>query len=301
MLSRVENVCRHQQYYGRNENRRQEPQRRFNTNSGYMGINRGWNKTGDKNYQGISRWNGKRCTIHGPGTHNTWECERATEVLNKERSRIGRRVNQIETGMDDDQEEENKGYLYYFNRVEMEGNPFFITGTINGRTRRVLIDTGADVSLIDIKDLESKEERLETYRGLVRAAGGEILKILGKKRNCNIMLDEEMINFSPLVMESCKYIILGADVIKDRPHLLTSITNSLKKNGENKVHRISEENIKDEFSDIFKTEIGELNLCTAGKHKIITTSKTPICERNGRIPISQENIINEEIEKNLRF
>ncbi|KAF9762097.1 Transposon Ty3-I Gag-Pol polyprotein [Nosema granulosis] len=50
-----------------------------------------------------------------------------------------------------------------------------------------------------------------------------------------------------------------------------------------------------------RTEIGELNLCTIGRHRIITTSETPICQRNGRIPVNQEGIISDEIEINLRL
>ncbi|KAF9761335.1 Retrovirus-related Pol polyprotein from transposon opus [Nosema granulosis] len=102
-------------------------------------------------------------------------------------------------------------------------------------------------------------------------------------------------------MEGCKYIILGADVIKNRPNILMEIVNSLLPRERKQVLRITEEAIKEEFEDIFKTEIGELNLCTTGKHRIITTSETPICQRNGRIPISQEGIVADEIEKNLRL
>lgn len=33
-------------------------------------------------------------------------------------------------------------------------NPFFVTGTIDGKNRHILLETGADVSLIGVEDLE---------------------------------------------------------------------------------------------------------------------------------------------------
>lgn len=55
------------------------------------------------------------------------------------------------------------------------------------------------------------------------------------------------------------------------------------------------------FSDVFRTEIGHINLYTMGQHLIRTSISSPVRHRNGRIPISQENIIEKEIEKHLKL
>lgn len=48
-----------------------------------------------------------------------------------------------------------------------------------------------------------------------------------------------------------------------------------------RINMAEESMILKEFEDVFKTEIGELNLCTAGKHKIKTNTNLPIFNRSG--------------------
>lgn len=115
-------------------------------------------------------------------------------------------------------------------------------------------------------------------------------------------MGKEIITFSPLVVEESEYIILGADVIYKAPGPLIKILElQWKHHKEISVRTIDEGDLKHEFRDIFKTEIGELNVCNSGTHSIETDEARPICQRNGRIPISQEAAIEAEIEKNLRL
>ncbi|KAF9742070.1 hypothetical protein NGRA_3634, partial [Nosema granulosis] len=143
-------------------------------------------------------------------------------------------------------------------------------GHINRKQRTVLIDTGADVSLIGLEDVAEEERKLEPYTGVVRSASGETLKIRGKKDRIKIMIGTREIFFSPLVMDKCRCIILGADVIRNYPEILTKIMEKIDKR-ERRIYGLSEANLKEEFSDIFKTEIGDFNMCTIGKHNIDTT------------------------------
>ncbi|KAF9763210.1 hypothetical protein NGRA_1420 [Nosema granulosis] len=106
-----------------------------------------------------------------------------TEILNRERSRLGRRVERVEETTDMEKDNEIKECLYHFNRVETKGNPFFVTGTINGKQRKLLLDTGADVSLIDTRDFDVEENKLEAYKVFVCTTDRELLNILGKKNN----------------------------------------------------------------------------------------------------------------------
>lgn len=85
------------------------------------------------------------------------------------------------------------------------------------RPRTILLDTGADVSLIDRKDLQGRSGILKPYDGVVKSVSGDILKIIGKNNNIKISMGKEIITFSPLVVEESEYIILGADVIYKAP------------------------------------------------------------------------------------
>jgi hypothetical protein len=58
---------------------------------------------------------------------------------------------------------------------------------------------------------------------------------------------------------------------------------------------------KEKYNSCFKTEISELNLCTAGEHRIQTGNERTICQRNGRVPINFEKEISLEIQKLLRL
>ncbi|MGL4848940.1 MAG: retropepsin-like aspartic protease [Clostridium sp.] len=178
-------------------------------------------------------------------------------------------------------------------------NPFFIEGIINGRQRKILLDTGADVSLIDENDLQDGTQGLEAYSGLVRSASGEALRIKGIKKGCEAYIGKSQIKFSPLVMERCKYIILGVDVIRKHPELLTTllvrITTKPKTIGE--VRLSSEVEVKEHFKDIFKTEIGHLNLCSLGKHSIKTTSNSPVVRGMDGFRLAKRQLLNAKLRK----
>ncbi|KAF9751293.1 Retrovirus-related Pol polyprotein from transposon, partial [Nosema granulosis] len=244
----------------------------------------------------------KYCRLHGEGNHWTKFCPLFTEIIDRERKKIRRNVSRVNEGTESEEsrEDDNKRVIYCFNRIRHYKNPFFVTGEINGEHRQVLLDTGADVSLVGIKDLQDDLEKLEEYKGVVRSASGESIEILGRKKEIGIRIGDDEITFSPLVMGDLKYIILGADVIKKKPEILTKIIDDFKVDRK-KICMTEEVDFKKEFEDIFKTEIGDFNLCTMGKHDIQTTSDRPIFERNGRIPVSQEKIIEADLEKNLRL
>lgn len=55
------------------------------------------------------------------------------------------------------------------------------------------------------------------------------------------------------------------------------------------------------FEQLFKTEIGEMNLCTASEHIIETRDTRTIYKANHWIPVHYESQIYKEIKKNLRL
>jgi hypothetical protein len=241
------------------------------------------------------------CQLHGFGSHKTSQCDQVTEMVKKEKARLGIRT--VESDAVEEKEDnasmevQNKNVIYYFTRLGATKNPFFIKGEIGGRTRTILLDTGADVSLVDVKDLRGQTGILSPYDGEVKSVSGESLKIKGKTSSLEIRIGKNVIKFSPLVMEECEYVILGADVIFKSPEILLKI---LKRptplsHAEESIRVVTENGLNEEFRDMFKTEIGELNLGTSGTHNIETGEARPICQRNGRIPIAQESDVESEI------
>lgn len=50
---------------------------------------------------------------------------------------------------------------------------------------------------------------------------------MGQKKRAILVIEEEIIQFSPLVMNKCKYINVGADVMSKRPELLSKLLKSI--------------------------------------------------------------------------
>lgn len=302
MLTRIEKVSK--------SNIREPPSLRGNQPKGFKPRPFYQTKGYDENRRnniGISRTEKRMfyCQLHGYGAHKTSQCDAVTGMVKREKVRLGIRTMEEREGENKGEENNNlvnKDLIYYFNRLEATKNPFFVKGELGERPRTILLDTGADVSLIDRKDLQGRSGILKPYDGVVKSVSGDILKIIGKSNNIKISMGKEIITFSPLVVEESEYIILGADVIYKAPGPLIKILElQWKHHKEISVRTIDEGDLKHEFRDIFKTEIGELNVCNSGTHSIETDEARPICQRNGRIPISQEAAIEAEIEKNLRL
>lgn len=57
--------------------------------------------------------------------------------------------------------------------------------------------------------------------------------------------------------------------------------------------------VLNEYENIIKTEIGEMNLCTAGRHSIKIIEMSLINKSSHRIPIHYEDQIKQEILMNL--
>lgn len=53
------------------------------------------------------------------------------------------------------------------------------------------------------------------------------------------------------------------------------------------------------YEEMFKTEISDLNLCTAAKHSILIVDDLPIKQVNFRVPIYYEEAITKEVNKLL--
>ncbi|KAF9763573.1 Paraneoplastic antigen-like protein 5 [Nosema granulosis] len=244
------------------------------------------------------------CALHGYGNTPTKACKLFTEIMDRERNKLRKSVREIRQtdGEDKPSTDENKNFLYYLSGSRSKTNPCFIKCKINGKIRGCLLDTGADVSLIGLKDVRPGD-KLEKYTGLVRSASGEPMKILGKNINCKISIRGNEIVCNPLVMENIGYVILGMDVLREQGALLidTLKASASIKEGTKSIKSLNECDVVSEYADLFRTEIGDMNLCTAGTHDIDTGDHKPVYSRNSRIALAYESAMDEEIKKLLKL
>ncbi|KAM0673917.1 hypothetical protein GVAV_002435, partial [Gurleya vavrai] len=106
-----------------------------------------------------------------------------------------------------------------------------------------------------------------------------------------------------VVKNESKYAILEEDFIIKYSTILNSIIDKyeIQKNMEklycNRITNSNIKNLESKYNNLFASEITENKFCTVLKHEIQTTDDTPCREYNGRVPIKQENIVDEEILK----
>ncbi|WUR05035.1 endonuclease [Vairimorpha necatrix] len=257
-------------------------------------------------HEKLPRHTNKRCTLHGECNHSTRDCKALTIILNRERNNLKRKnINAVEEYESDEKDHDNKEIEFYLHHIQNSFNPFFVESRLFNKNTKVLLDTGADVSVINYNDIPQEERnKIIRYNGVVKGIGNEILKIEGYLKDCIIEINGKGVIFSPLIIKDIKYVIIGANVICDNKKLILDILNAPKyriNQMSNSACDLEENKILKEYEDVFKTEISDYNLCTAGSHRIQTNSTKIICQRNGRIPVSQEEAVNEEINKLLEL
>ncbi|KAF9761360.1 hypothetical protein NGRA_2699 [Nosema granulosis] len=122
--------------------------------------------------------------------------------MDRERNKLRKSVRIVKhTDGEGQTPKENKDLLYCLTESRSKANPCFIKCKINGKIRGCLLDTGADVSPIYLKDVR-QVDKLERYAGLVRSASGKPLRIVGRYRDCTITIRNKQIVCNPLVMEN---------------------------------------------------------------------------------------------------
>ena len=186
-------------------------------------------------------------------------------------------------------------------------------GKIGKNTIPILIDTGADLSLVP-KKLLPNDCSIKTTSQTARAANGGPIPILGLIENLQIQINDTLFSVRKALVTECfiNYILIGAPEIVANPVLIQSI---LRINKEARTHNIEDpvsirmiqpcdsrlisqaEEIKRRFSDIFITELSPSKLCSIKKHSILTGDHPPICQKEHRIPIHLEDKVKTEIDK----
>lgn len=250
---------------------------------------------GKNTSQKFDKRQGLKCLIHGECDHITRQCRKLDEIIRREKLRI----NKIEE--DSSEEYLNKSSIYsVLTKKLKDRNPFITRGRINDKEVECLLDTGVDISVIPSEI--QKKTTIARYQGIVKGVGNNPLKIRGQCKKIKLEIGKKEFIFSPLVIDHLKQPIIGMDVINQAPEILLDILNPMLRNHKiNIIEEMTKESIHAKFRDLFKSEIDELSLCTAGSHRIETHNSNPVYQKNGRIPITHEAIIEAEIKKNLKL
>lgn len=245
-----------------------------------------------------------KCLIHGWCRHTTEECWSIKKLAARSKNK-NKNVNALcETTHTHEQEKDifNKDQSVYFVNVNYKPSPFIKQVIIDNTTLDILIDTGADITLIKQSDIP-KNMTIITPNKLpkVRSASGNLIPIIGYIHFSKAKLEDETISFKAYVTSTeLKYIILGRDTLAKNPIILATIANKLT-NDKAVMSINSPEEILRKYDILFKDEIDANKICTFGTHDINLTCDKPFFECNSRIPINFEEAIDNEIKKYIRL
>jgi len=162
------------------------------------------------------------CRLHEECDHNTRDCEiiQALERKGWRRAQEKRRerINEITRDSVEESSEkaETKEASHYIRSLgcSKKKNPFSMAAELKGRQLPVIIDTGADVSIINEHNLP-KGCAMKKYDATIKSASGDALKVRGIVKDAALVVGGHNIKASLIVTESCPldHIILGADTL----------------------------------------------------------------------------------------
>lgn len=249
----------------------------------------------------------KFCEAHGECAHSTSECK----IMNRLKARGWKKVETTDsTNKKDTLPSDYLFSLFPLNKVSKRVSPFMLETRIFDKSANTLIDTGADVSILNSSLIPRNLKLKPTKRRLVGVTNTP-LKLIGEIENLKIKFKTHTILIKAVVMEaegSNTDCILGADTIQKYPYLLQE---QLKQIATKRRPRRKEANIPKRIQnleetvqknkDMFKDAVTNSCLCTATTHKIETGNATPIVRRNIRVPVHLEEEIDKEVKKNLEL
>lgn len=153
-------------------------------------------------------------------------------------------------------------------------NPFKTTINVDGHVHNALLDFGADVSLINIKNIRNKEIIKSSGNISITSATNNKIKIIGEVKGLKIYKKEKCYLLNALVTnEYSYYTILGINFIKKYTDLLINCITEFKTKkldastsiSSVQVNQNALEEIVSKFEDLFKEEITNSELCTLGQ------------------------------------
>lgn len=212
----------------------------------------------------------------------------------------------VETDENHDNEDNKKDYYFLRSCQSFDTrNPFFLKTKIYNTAVPVLIDTGADVSIINERWIE-KDNRIVYEEAVIKSACGNRLNIVGRVKKLQMRIGIYTIELDPYIVrgEPSSYAIIGADTIKKNQFIMSKIINKTlqgcKLCNTLDVYKQDSERIKEKYKDMFKTEIDKMTMSKVGTHSIKTKPGAIVCQKNFQVPYHLEKEIDNEIQKYLK-
>jgi hypothetical protein len=253
----------------------------------------------------------KVCDLHGRRGHTTEECFSLKKLKQKGWSlREPKSMNVVSKVEESEEKEINSTFYFSFKNLNNNKhcNPFLVPGSIGCEKIKLLVDTGADLTLISDKLLPS-QFKIQQSSQKAKAANGLEIPIIGQVHNLLIKINNMCINVKRALVTKIKipYILLGyPDIIHTKQLIYTILDRQMRNeytkdvkintvDGDKNALLSQAQEIKRRFSDIFASEINQSRLCTIKRHAINTGDRQPICQRGHRVQIHLEKQVDEEI------
>ncbi|KAM0678690.1 hypothetical protein BDAP_000800 [Binucleata daphniae] len=261
----------------------------FETQSEVAIINKYEKRYSNNEKKNIGENGRKFCKFHGACNHNSMTCRILKEIetkgyiLQKKKSNVNA-IEAAEDAVSDDNLELNKtpNNSYFsvhtriptiFSHMSNNKNPFYIKASINNTETLLLLDTGADISLLSIDKLCKKDLKdMKPEKIRVQTATGEKLKILGSISNIKLAYKGKTYFYKAYIVDRPDFqIIIGADVSKNNlDFLFNTDFNYLKATDLKKLNNLAtnqrENLVFAQFAELFQSEFCKYNLCTLTKH-----------------------------------
>ncbi|KRH92791.1 LTR retrotransposon, partial [Pseudoloma neurophilia] len=263
----------------------------------------------------------KKCLWHGENqSHNTDNCFKVQKLVKQAKDRYDGNKSMVTNDkkkvrplIESDGNDENKNNFIYSIFKQRSKNPFYVSGKLqlNEEPIKILLDTGADITVIPSHLVNKKKLKIQKYSGSVRSASEHNLKIIGQADNIELQIQNEHFSVSGVIAAvDWNYIIIGCDTLLKMSDILIKTIREWSNDIETKKSDLSkiqnllndqerkEKKMKEEYKSLFARDIHSgLPRCEIGTHEINTGNAKPIfCKPDKRL-VHYDEIISKEIEK----
>jgi hypothetical protein len=247
------------------------------------------------------------CRLHGDCDHGTLNCEIIRLVEAKGWKRVA-----FEKKDKYWQEKKNKRRDFYSlftcTSKALPTKLIHVKAAYNNHPCTVLIDTGAEVSLINNKLLGGQESILYTSEKVIAANSSEI-RVIGRIQKLSIILEEGEIEIDGLITDSnlTVDVIIGSDMMCKKPTWFCQLLCKLMQTTQSKEIKACEKvepssdmrvlEIKKKYANIFDSSLFAKVPCTLNKFEITTREGRPVAQKNWTVPLHYEEKVAAKIKE----
>ncbi|KAI4293327.1 hypothetical protein PAPHI01_2601, partial [Pancytospora philotis] len=245
----------------------------------------------------------KYCRLHGNGSHFTSDCE-VIKLVESKGWRRGKQDRESQSNFN----KNRKDYIVYSTKKicsEIKEDGFKKEITIGTEKGMVLLDTGADVSLMR-RDFVPKGVTLAPVQMSLRSVTGAQIKAIGQAW-VEFRIGD-VVSKANFVITECTpsdHILLGCDWICTHADLFRKLTMPYVECVNTEIQPITEENKEIEkqylerYENLLSKELPRDKACDVTEHRIETGKSAPIVSRSYPIPYQWEKEIETQISNML--